>query len=238
MKILFMFQPIIVLLVVTGLLGGASAAAQEEAYVVPETLTDVIDLMDSNSQNLLAEEMAARGLDLEQVRQLNVSYSDSERAVQLQTPAGVVFEESQKQFLVMLGTGAGLIHNLGVEATVLRRNQNGRLTWFLQGDLDYLQARVGYAPNKISAGVGIFPFRKPVVSIAMKVDHATYTPKLGFGPELSVNKFFGQSQRVMVSAKLDAPIYLGEKNIKGQNFTVLPELKLGVAIRLFGSRRR
>lgn len=239
-KFLIPFQMIIVAL---GVLQVTAVQAQEEAYILGESISGVVDQLDSESRNLIAEEMEQCGVQPEQLRVTQYLVTQSGNAVALLAPsvsqvADQPMPYRQGQFLLMLGAGAGLIHNLGISTLVVRRNSEGRLTWFVQGDVDYLRARFGYAPDRLSAGVGVFPFRSPVVSIALKADQASYTSKIGFGPELSVNKFFGQNQRVMVSGKLDAPVYLGEKNNKGQNFSVLPELKIGVAFKLFGRNRR
>ncbi len=213
------------------------AQAQE---VESEQNADLLTLtqgLDPLSQSLIAEEIQSHHMEPSKVESVHYRINLNEKSVELELPNAQNLNPAEQELMVMLGVGAGLIHNLGFQAVVIRRNAQGRLTWLIQGELDYLRARFGYAPNRGSIAAGIYPFRNPFVSLAIKVGKASYSDRLSIGPELTFQKFLGASQRFAIQAKLDSPVYFGEKSALGKPYSIIPEVKLGVSIRIKSLRR-
>lgn len=141
-------------------------------------------------------------------------------------------KEKQK-VLVFIGAGIGLVHNMGTHLLLLRKNEQGNLTWFVEGSLDFLTTRFGSYPDNVSVGAGILPFRRPTFGVAMKLYNPSYSEKTGFGPELQFNKFVGKNSRLRFYTKVSTAIYLGEPNAEGRSYTIMPEVQLGASLKLF-----
>ena len=198
-----------------------------------ETVQSAINKFDAESTALLTDSIRTSNPALldaplvinEQTRELQIGLSD-----QPKTPA-------ERELLVLLGAGLGAVHNMSVHGLVIRKQADGRLSWFVEGELAYLQTKLGYAPNDIVLGAGIFPFKKPTLSTALKLHNPTYSEKIGVGPELGLNKFAGKNKPLHFFLRVSPVFYIGEKNSKGQNFSMITEAKIGMSVRIMKVKR-
>lgn len=142
------------------------------------------------------------------------------------------------RFDVVLGVGAGLIHNFGASAVVLRQDANGRYRWLAKVEVESLRPRLGYVPDRVSVGAGVYPFGRPWLSTLLKVGKTSYSDRLGVGPEIVFRQRLTRNGRIALEEKADIPVYFGEPNAKGRPYSVLPELKIGLSVRLFRSNSR
>lgn len=195
-----------------GLLFFMSAQAQE-------TLGSFIGSLDETSQGFLQNEE-----DLDHVP-YEVRSIDGATHV-------LIKEEDPKrgEFLLMLGAGIGLINTYGAHGTILRRRPDGRLSWFVQVKGTSFVPLT--APNTINVGVGLYPFKKPILGLALNLTKPTYAPYVAVTPEVSANAYIGKRQQLRVYTSLSANYYPTVRNYKGSTGSFIPELEFGVALRL------
>lgn len=197
------------------------------------TAENFIENLDPDSRAILLRTAANADVSLKQLKTITFPFSTSESVVAVDDDANSRMSAEKRDFLFLLGAGVGLVDHFGFTATVLRRNRAGRLTWFAEGDMEYLQARFGYAPNDFRIGIGIHPFRNPVLRAALKVTHSSYTDKFGVGPQLTYAPFSAKSPRVSFNIRLGTAVYFGEPNARGASYSLISDLKFGISIRLF-----
>ncbi len=192
-----------------------------------ENLGTFVQELDPESQELIYSELGKRNLDLELGC---ISYDVIDGNVTM-TKA----PEEQKEFLLLLGVGVGLIHTYGVHGTVIRKSPEGRLTWFVQAESGHFE--LGQAPANLSVGFGVFPFKKPTIGLAVNFNKSTYSKNLAAGPELSFRKFFGKNHNISAYSKLGATFYHGERSASGKNYSLHPQLEFGVAMKILNFKK-
>lgn len=202
--------------------------AQAQMLVV----SDFLKHLDPESRALVLEEANHAGVNIDELNQASVTIDES-RAVVFNQESAEPVQSRRRSFLVFLGAGIGLVDTMGVTGTLVRRNAEGRLTWFAEGDIEYLQTRFGYAPDDIRVGFGYYPFERPWLSVALKLTHSSYSEKLGIGPQLSFQYGIGKKRNVVLSLRLGSTAYMGETNAQGGNTSWVSDIKFGVSVKLF-----
>lgn len=197
------------------------------------TVQDTISKLDAESAALLTDSIRVTAPSLLHAP-ITVNQQTHELQIGLKNQPKT---SAERELLVLLGAGLGAVHNMSVHGLVIRKQADGRLSWFVEGELAYLQTKLGYAPNDIVLGAGIFPFKKPTLSTALKLHNPTYSEKIGIGPELGLNKFAGKNKPLHFFLRVSPVFYFGEQNSKGQNFSVITEAKIGMSVRIMKVKR-
>jgi hypothetical protein len=205
-----------------------------------ESIPEFFERLDPQSRANLDEYLEENGLSTADFA--DVGFTVSHDPLPSDEVANVTFEGKdppnlrKKQVLLFLGGGFGLVHNQGLHLLALQKNQNGRFSWFVEGSLDFLTTRLGQYPDDVSVGIGVFPFKKPTIGVAIAVHNPSYSEKVGVGPELTANRFLGKRQNFRLFARVRVPVYIGEENLRGQGYTLFPDVQIGGSVKLLRFR--
>jgi hypothetical protein len=201
-----------------------------------ESVSDFFARLDSRSHENLVEMLREHGTTPTDFADVAFTVSPpepgrSEPTVSFETPKRPNANEAR--VLLFLGGGIGLVHARGLHLLGIRKDANGRFAWFVEGGLEFLTPRFGSYPDDVSFGAGVFPFKKPTVGIALKIHNSSYSEKLGVGPELQINRFIGKKDAIRLFTRISSTVYLGEENLKGQNYTIAPDVHVGASVRFW-----
>lgn len=208
-----------------------TVASANEGYNL--SAVHLIENLDSNSRVILLDAAYVAGFSRDELSNLIFSANIKQLSVEADLDEKVELTAKKREFIFLVGVGVGLVDHFGFTATVLRRNREGRLTWFAESDVETLQARFGYAPDDLRIGIGIHPFRKPLLRVALKITRSSYSDKIGVGPQLTFSPLPVSTSRIAFNIRVGATSYLGEPNARGRSYSIIPDLKFGISVRLF-----